>query len=121
MAIMTSIVFLPVWERLESHLHIDRYARDRGHAEPRIRIGFVDLPEPFARELVQIEMPCVACARPIHPLRRRVGDDWNRLFYSPTCELSKRYACSRGRAAALEYQRFMGRQTARATQQLDLL
>jgi hypothetical protein len=100
---------------------IDEYARDRGHKEPRIRIGFVDLPESWARELVMYEMPCVACGRPNHPLRKRVGDDWSRLFYAPSCELSKRYSCSRTRAAALEYQRFAGLDDKRPSQQLSLL
>lgn len=116
----TSIIFEPVWDRLQKYLHVVAYTRDRGHDEPRIRIEFLDLPDTFSRELVRFEMECVACGRPNHPLRRRVGDDFDRLYYAPTCELSKRISCSRGRAAALEYQRFIGIDTKRPTSQLDL-
>ena len=121
MAILTSIVFHEVWEKLKLHLHIDEYARDRGHVEPRIRIGFVDLAEKFSRELTFIEMPCVSCQRPIHPLRRRVGDDWDRLYYAPCCPVATRPACSRSRAAMLEYQRFAGIEVAKVNRaQLSL-
>jgi hypothetical protein len=111
MAILTSIVFHDVWQTIKAHLHIDEYARDRGPVEPRIRIGFVDLAESLSRQLVMLEMPCVACQRPIHPLRRRVDDDWNRLYYAPCCPVAIRAACSRSRAAMLEYQRFAGLDT----------
>lgn len=66
------------------------------------------MPERFARELTMYVMQCVACQRPNHPLRRRIGDDWDRLFYAPTCPLTVRMACSRTRAAELEYDRFKG-------------
>jgi len=121
MAIGISLIHLPIWTRIKQYLLIDYYARDRGHEEPRIRIGFVDLPESLGRELCFVEMPCVACQRPIHPLRRRVTDGFDRLFYAPTCPLSVRTACSRGRAAMLEYQRFAGIDSSKPTQQLSLL
>jgi hypothetical protein len=41
-------------------------------------------------------------------LRRRVTDDWDRLYYAPCCPVATRPACSRSRAAMLEYQRFAG-------------
>lgn len=106
--IVTSIVFMDVWAKIREHLHVVEYDRDGGHQDPRIRIDFLDLPERLSRELVMLEMPCVACERPIHPLRRRVGDDWDRLFYAPTCLLAVRTSCSRSRAAELEYERFKG-------------
>ncbi len=115
----TSIIFEPIWERIERYLHVVSYDRDGGHAEPRIRIEFLEIPEYLAHEVVMYVMPCVACGRPNHPLRRRIGDEWNRLYYAPTCELSKRIACSRGRAAMLEYQRFQGL-ASRPTSQLEL-
>ncbi len=104
----TSIMFEPVWKQIEPFLHIDVYDRDGGHEDPRIRIGFDGLPDALGRELVFFEMPCVACQRPIHPLRRREGDGFDRLYLAPACPLSVRVACSRGRAAMLEYQRFAG-------------
>ncbi len=106
--ITTSLVFEPVWGTVEPYLHVVDYDRDGGHANPRIRIEFLNVPESLARELVMVEMPCVSCQRPIHPLRRREGDEWNRLFYAPTCLIAVRVSCSRGRAAELEYERFKG-------------
>ena len=103
-----SIIHEPVWKRIEPFLHIVECAQDGGLDEPRIRIEFLRLPEQVARELVMYSMPCVACQRPNHPLRRRVGDDWDRLFYAPTCPITVRMSCSRTRAAELEYDRFKG-------------
>lgn len=124
MSITTSITFYPdVWDRIASFLVIDIYDKDGGHKDPRIRIGFDDLPEALGRELAFFEMPCVACGRPIKPLRRREGDEWTRLFYAPTCPITVRVACSRTRAAELEYERFKGldaSQVASAQRQLSL-
>ena len=106
--ITISIVSTRVWEQLEPHLHVVECAKDGGVDEPRIRIEFLDVPEQLARSLVMFQMPCVACQRPNHPLRRREGDFWDRLYYAPTCPLTTRMACSRGRAAELEYERFKG-------------
>ncbi len=106
--ITTSIVFTPAWAQLEPFLHVVECAQDGGLHEARIRIEFLDLPEQLARELVMFEMPCVDCGRPNHPLRRRQGDHWDRLYYAPTCPITVRMRCSRGRAAELEYERFKG-------------
>ncbi len=97
----TSIVFEPVWEELKKYLHLVEHG-------DQVRIDFLDVPELRARELVMYEMPCIACLRPNHPIRRREGDFFDRLYYAPTCELTRRMGCSRSRAAALEYQRFLG-------------
>jgi hypothetical protein len=121
MAIMVSLIFSPVWDRVKSYLHVVECAQDGGVTDPRIRIEFLDLPERLARELVMIELPCVACERPNHPLRRREGDDWDRLYYAPTCPITVRMSCSRGRAAELEYERFKGLvANPRTTAQLSL-
>ncbi len=106
MAIGISIIFTDVWQRIKEYLHVVECAEDGGITDPRIRIEFLGVPERLARELVMVEMPCVSCERPNHPLRRRVGDDWDRLYYAPTCPLTSRMACSRGNAAMLEYERF---------------
>lgn len=108
MAIDISLVFLPEWKRLEPYLLIDRYSRDGSAIDPRIRIGFVDLPEPLGQEMSFVTMPCVTCGAANHPLRKRVGDTYSRLYYAPACPVAVRPACSKGRAAMLEYQRFMG-------------
>ena len=102
-----SIIFDPVWKRIEPFLHVVECAQDGG-IDTRIRIEFLDVPERLARELVMHCMPCVSCLRPNHPLRHRDGDFWDRLYYAPTCALTTRMACSRGRAAELEYERFKG-------------
>lgn len=109
-----SIVFEPVWERVKDYLHVVEYDKDGGHVDPRIRIEFLHIPERLAREVVMVTMPCVACQRPIHPLRHRDGDDWDRLFYAPTCPITTRMSCSRGRAAELEYERFKGLEVEKA-------
>lgn len=108
MSIVVSIVFEPIWKKISPYLLVDTYDKDGGHEDPRIRIGFVDLPESLGRDLAFYTMACVACGRPNHPLRRREGDDWSRLYYAPTCPLAVRVACSRGRSAELEYERFKG-------------
>ena len=117
--IVTSIVHTAAWKQLEEFLHVVEYTRDRGAQEPRIRIEFLDVPDALSRRLVFLEMECVTCGRPNHPLRRRDGDGWDRLYYAPTCALATRIACSRSRAAALEYQRFLGMKT-KPTRQLTL-
>ena len=121
MAVMTSIVVHGAWQQIRRYLHIDYYARDRGVDEPRIRIGLVDLPESLGRDLVLLEMLCVTCQRPIKPLRRRIGDGFDRLYYAPCCPVATRAACSRSRAAQLEYHRFAGIDATRPTEQLTLL
>lgn len=114
--VTVSIVFLPIWERLKNYLHVVPCAKDGGHEDPRIRIEFLDVPDPLSHEAVFITMPCVTCGRPNHPLRRREGDDWSRLYYAPSCPLTTRMACSRSRAAELEYERFKGVEHAASTQ-----
>lgn len=108
--ISISIVTLPIWEQLKQYLHVVECAKDGGLDEPRIRIEFLGVPQVRMHEYVMLSMPCVACLRPNHPLRRREGDAWDmgRLYYAPACALTTRMACSRGRAAELEYERFKG-------------
>lgn len=107
MALDVSLTLHPIWERLQPYLHIEVAPRDGGSLEdPRIRIGFSDLPEAFGRELVEITLPCVSCLRPIHPLRRREGDGFDRLYLAVCCPVGVRSKCSKTRAAMLEYQRY---------------
>jgi hypothetical protein len=109
MAIGVSLVFHPIWPRLEQYLKIEIAPRDGGTLEdPRVRVGFSDLPEAFGRELVSVTIQCVSCLRPIHPLRRREGDGFDRLYYACSCAVAVRPECSKSRAASLEYQRFKG-------------
>jgi len=120
MSITISIVHLAEWKEIEPYLVVDRYDRDGGHADPRIRIGFDGLPESMGRRLIFTTMPCVTCQRPIYPLRRRHGDPWSRLYYAPCCPISVRVSCSRGRAAELEYERFKSIESSGAKVQTSL-
>lgn len=108
MAIDISIIFLEAWPRLQPYLVIDEYNRDGSAEDPRIRIGFDNMPIEFGHEMSFISMPCVACGAANHPLRQRVGDGLDRLYYAPCCPVAVRPACSKGRAATLEYERFKG-------------
>lgn len=105
-----SLVNLPEWKEISSYLHVVDCPHDGGDADGRIRIEFLHLPARRMRELVKITMPCVACQRPIFPLRLRKGDAWDggRLYYACACPIGVSIACSRGRAAELEYERFKG-------------
>jgi hypothetical protein len=110
MSVTISIARTEVWKEISQYLHIVECAQDGGVDEPRIRIEFLGMPESLMRRMVNVSMPCVACERPNFPLRRREGDAWDqgRLYYAPCCPISIRIACSRGRAAELEYERFRG-------------
>lgn len=109
MALDVSLVFLPIWSQLKPYLKIENCVRDGGSVEdPRIRIGFENLPEALGRQATHITMPCVACLRAIQPLRRREGDLFTRLYYACSCPVGVRKECSKGRAAMLEYERFKG-------------
>lgn len=107
----TSIIFLPEWKELEPHLHVVDCAQDGGTIDdPRIRIEFLGLTEAQVRRLINVKMPCVHCCAENFPLRRRETDtfDQGRIYYAPACPIQRRIACSRGRAAELEYERFKG-------------
>lgn len=109
MALDVSLVFLPIWSQLKPYLKIDLCPRDGGSIEdPRIRIGFEDLPEALGRQATFISMPCVSCLTAMHPLRKRRGDYATRLYYACACPVAVRPECSKGRAAMLEYERFKG-------------
>lgn len=108
MSVTVSIVGTEIWKEISQYLHIVECAADGGVADPRIRIEFLGMSEVATRKLVNFVMPCVHCERPNFPLRRRETDTWDqgRLYYAPACPLAKSVACSRGRAAELEYERF---------------
>ncbi len=117
-----SITIHPIWYRIRPYLTVDRYDRDGGHEDPRIRIGFSGMPTQLGVEAAYIQMPCVepSCQRPINPLRRREGDDWSRLYYAPCCPVTTRASCSRGGAAADEYNRFKDGKVAEPSGQLTM-
>lgn len=103
-----SIVMTPVWPELSKYLFVEEYDRDGGHESPRIRIEFRDVPGATYNIAIWTQLPCVACGRPIHPVRAREGDK-NRLYLAVACPIGVRIECSRGRAASEEYERFRSR------------
>lgn len=101
-----SITRHEIWPRLLPYLFVIPYDKDGGHEDPRIRIEFRGLPLLLSADAQIVTMPCVHCDRPIFPLRRREGDDHDRLYYAVACPVGQRIACSRSSAAAAEYERF---------------
>ena len=114
------MVFHELWPRLEPYLFVIPYDKDGGHEDPRIRIELRDLPDRLSQEAQFASMACVACARPIHFLRRREGDGLDRLYYAPACSIAVRVSCSRTAAAAAEYDRFKAFPARPTTTQLSL-
>jgi hypothetical protein len=111
----------PLWSRLKPYLFVIPYDKDGGHQDPRVRSEFRDVPDHFSAELQMYAMPCVTCARPVYPLRRREGDGPDRLYYAPACPVGVRAACSRSSPAHEEYERFKAMDWARGkSQQLSL-
>lgn len=64
-----SIIAHPIWDRVRPYLTIDHYDRDGGHVDPRIRIGFSNMPQALGAEAAYVQMACVEpdCQRPINP------------------------------------------------------
>jgi hypothetical protein len=103
---MSPLVSSALWSRMKPYLFVIAYDKDGGHADPRIRIEFRDIPDHLSREAQDLIIPCVTCKRPSHPLRRREGDGFDRLYYAPACPVGVRAACSRSAPAHEEYERF---------------
>ncbi len=97
-----SIVFHPLWPKLHRYFRVEVYDKDGGHRQPRIRIELTKMPEKLREKALALQMPCVACGQPMHPIRAR-GD--GALYYAAACPLDVNIGCSRGKAAKLEYNR----------------
>ena len=118
-----SVVDHPIWRKISGYLKIDICEDSPGGIlDPRIRIGFVDLPDELSMEAQFVEIRCVECQRPNHPLRRRKGDPHSRLYYAPACLMAIRIECSRGPAVRLEYEAFrdIGKRLALDPRQLSM-
>jgi hypothetical protein len=97
-----------LWPLLAPFIRVQTYDRDGGHKDPRHRIEAALPDDPsIVAALLTMEMPCVACAAPILPIRTRKGTRDRRAFVAVTCPLDVRIGCSRGRAAADEYRRIV--------------
>lgn len=103
---MSPLVSSVLWSRMKPYLFVIPYDKDGGHADPRVRIEFRDLPDHLSHEAQFLVLPCITCQRPSHPLRRREGDGPDRLYYAPACPIGVRVACSRSAPAHEEYERF---------------
>lgn len=105
MTAVVSVTSLPQWPEWRRYFRLEVYARDGGHAHPRVRIE-VNPPADRQREMLQALMPCVSCGRNIHPIRFR-GDSLRggsgHLYFAATCPLDVNIRCSRTAAARREY------------------
>lgn len=95
-----SVLEQPWWPELRPLMRVQVYGRDGGPLKPRFRLE-VMLPTHAAERWLAVTMPCVACGRPIQPIRQRVR--WETAYFAPTCALLRRLPCSRGSAARDEY------------------
>ena len=95
-----SVLTQPWWPELRPLMRVQVYGRDGGPLRPRFRLE-VTLPANTADQWFAVTMPCVACGRPIQPIRQRVR--WETAYFTPTCSLLRRLPCSRGKAARDEY------------------
>jgi hypothetical protein len=87
---------------------VERYSRDGGHENPRLRIE-LRAPEDVLQAALAFQMRCVACGRLMHPFRLRKGsrveDYGSGVYFAAACPLNVSVGCSRSRAAAEEYKR----------------
>ena len=69
-----------------------------------MNVDFLQLPDDLRKLALQVEVNCVACGRPIHPLRARAKSERSRighsvtehrLFYAPTCPTDVNPGCAR--------------------------
>ena len=87
---------------LGNYLRVETYDRDGGHKHPRKRIEVETPADPVLRaRFLAIEMPCVHCGAPIHPVRARNG--WKTLFLAVTCPLDVTVSCARSNDARDAY------------------
>jgi hypothetical protein len=95
-----SIVDHTIWPALRVYLRPKFYEKD-----DRYRIDMDTPPNTLWQQFLDTEMPCVKCARPVHPVRRR--ESWGSWFYAGTCLLTVTRGCARSRAAHEEYRRIL--------------
>lgn len=101
-----SLVFQPIWTEIAKYLSVEIYDKDGGHVDPRIRIMFREVPTELAVRAVRVVMDCVTCGKPILPIRRQKGSDWQNLYYAATCPIGQNMGCARSAPARVEYDRF---------------
>lgn len=98
------------WPQIVPRIRLEPYARDGGHAHPRIRIEVVTpTTASEVAALLAVRCACCACERPIAPIRERDGGrrSHQHLYVAVACELEVRYGCSKGRAAKEAYLRII--------------
>lgn len=102
-----SILNHKLWPQLKPFVEIE-FAKKGDSAKPRIRIEIAALPTNLVGVALKATMPCVACKKEIHPVRARRAQSKRSnaggFYYAPTCALKDNVACSRGKAAAKEYE-----------------
>lgn len=89
----------PIWPHLRPYASLD---------EGRANLDFLQLPDQLRELALGVVVNCVACGRPISPLRARAKSQRSRvagsaterrLFYAPTCPTDVNVGCSRALAA----------------------
>jgi len=88
----------PSWVLIKRHLEIQALPPRCGRT--RLEIDRSRIPPDEQQQLLDIEMPCVACGQMIHPVKKRVG--WRTLYVHVTCDADVNKGCSRSKAARRE-------------------
>lgn len=96
----SSILAHPRWPEIRQWARVER--GPRGH----LRFELKHPPPAELPWLLRVQVRCVACGDPIHPVRSRMAPGNKRsenlghgLFLCVSCPLSVRVGCSRGKAA----------------------
>lgn len=104
----------PIWADLRPYVHMTQIGTGVDGRTPRPRIDVQRLPLDLLLRVIAVEVPCCACGRLTHPIRRRAGPVLRRdedperatsqgLYYAATCPLDISSRCSKGRAATADY------------------
>lgn len=88
------------YEFLRPYFHLD-FTSD---SATRFRVELRNLPRSLLPFVRSITTPCVACNKPMSPLRS-TGPAGRRIYFAATCPLQENVTCSRRPEARKEYQR----------------
>lgn len=100
----------PLWPELKPYLRAEAAGEGERHRR-RYRIEVERLPVVLLPEALALKVPCCACGRRIHPIRKRrpPGNKRSRrqsaagLYYAAACPLAQCVGCSRGIEAKANY------------------
>lgn len=116
LGLVNSVTEHPAWEHVRRRF-VGRVGELRG-------LDVRNLNQGMSSWLQEVQVKCCRCGQPIRPFRRRQGDSWENLFFSPACPNDVNPGCPRGRECRDEVDRVRdaAREVARAEprNQLDL-